>query len=293
MFKEVLQVEKLTASEAVRLLRRDSSTYTKLVIGLYACNSLRGVSFDDARVARAAYFYARHIDDALDDENSNYENNAASPDQLPVEVDKLDSSDHRIAKLGLYAVKGLLARGMTGDEPNTDMQRLIDSMVFDYQRAQNGSQFTNETEVLEYFSDAMRGTNLMLIGFGSQIREDTDIPSFASGLGRIYSARDLAEDWSRGIYNIPRDALEVILGETPDPEILPPTDKLIGTQKFIEWQENQLSIAEAELCLATNTVEPLMTTDPGAKVITLLANQAQGYIPHIRQQLANSAVRHL
>lgn len=284
MNREILQVEKLAAQEAFRLLKRDHKTYTRLISGLYIAGIMKGVGIDDARLARAGYFYARHIDDALDGENSTYPDKTASPEELPVEVIRLDESSHRIARLGRHAINGLVGRQRDGDSPVGDMQRLIDSMVFDYQRKRSADLLIDEDHMTSYFDDAMRGTNLMLIGFHSVLREDEDIPNFSRGLGRIYSARDFADDWSSGIINAPRDVLVHILGEDVSSG-LPGTEQMLGNGEFLDWQLDQLRIAETEISRSLSIVKPISGSDPGAKVINLIGNQALGYIPDIEQRL--------
>lgn len=285
MIGEKLQVERLAASEAARLMVRDRSTYAKLLVGLYAAPLMRGVSFDDARLARASYFYARYIDDALDGENSRYPGQAATPDQLPVRVSELNNSPHKIATLGRYAISGLIARQRNGDDPIADMQRLVDSMVFDYQRTRDGLLFHDESQLEDYYSDAMRGTNLMLIGFHSELREDTDIPSYSHGLARVYTARDLAEDWGRGTINVPSDKLKGEFGVVDNANQAPSLLDLLGSDTFIEWQTTQLDGAARELNNTIELVSEINPEDIGSRVVTLLANQALGYIPRINEQL--------
>lgn len=59
-----LGVEGIIASEAHRFIQKDPSKL-KLVAGLYA---LSGVNLELGKVARASYFFIRHLDDLLDGE---------------------------------------------------------------------------------------------------------------------------------------------------------------------------------------------------------------------------------
>lgn len=287
---EKLEVERLAASEALRLVRRDSRQYTKQIAGMYVSNLVfEGLTFDDARLARAAYFYVRHIDDALDGEHSGYPNSQATPEQLPVNLAELDSSKHPIAKLGRYAMKGLAQRQKPNDKPVEDMQRLVNSMAFDYERSQNGAVFSDKTDLQSYFSNMARGTNLMFMGFRSVLREDIDLPHFANGTGRVQSARDLREDWLTGIYNIPADALTDISPEYEPGYPLPTYGELIQLNGFVEWQIDQLHQAHTELTESKSIADDIGKSDAGARVIVLRAEQTLGYIPKIKEDLANAA----
>jgi hypothetical protein len=258
-----------------------------MVAGLYVANLVSSISLDDARLARAAYFFARHIDDALDGEHGAYPNASAIPEQLPVAIDELDTSEHLVAPLGRYALKGLSQRQTEADEPANDLQRLIDSMVFDFNRANEGT-LIDESGMAAYFRDAMRGTNLMLIGFGSALREDTDIPDFAFGLGVIYSARDIFEDWYRGIINVPSGVLQSSLGHIERAAELPEIEELLHQEAFLDWQASQLDSATGNLTNVLELVATFGKEDAGARVVAMLAKQAQAYVPEIEASLALS-----
>ena len=285
MIGEKLQIEKLAAVEAARLFQRDRKTYLGMIAGLYGCSLLHGVKSDDARLARATYFFARHIDDALDGEHVHYTNRTASPTELPLDITKLKSSSHPIVPLGNFAIKGLLHRQQDGDSPMSDLQRLVDSMVFDYQRSRTGTVFKDNNELESYFSHAMRASNIMLIGFRSQLREDTDFPTLANGLGRVYSARDLTEDWTRDVINIPQGPLDNIREDLSTISDWPTHKQLTESSLFCEWQTGQLDLARNELNTAHETAADYSHNDTGARVIALLTKRAMSYIPQIEGSL--------
>jgi hypothetical protein len=283
---EKIAVEMGAAAEALRLLARDRKQYTKQIAGMYVCNLVfRNLTMDDARLARAAYFYARHIDDALDGEHSGYPNLKTAPRELPINISELDKSRHPIARLGRYALRGLSDRQKPGDAPVEDMQRLIDSMVFDYERSQTGGTFKNEAALLDYFGDMARGTNLLLTGFRSRLREDTDLPHFAIGTGRVQSARDLRDDWVARIYNVPSDVLSDIYDDFEPGSCVPTYDVLVMSPGFEEWQADQLNQARAELLKSRDVAASIGKNDSGARVIALRAEQTLRYIPKIIEGL--------
>ena len=65
-----MSVEYLVAKEAMKLLARDPSKYIRGVSGLYLLSS-KGLEL--GRVARASYFFVRHVDDLLDGHSNSVE----------------------------------------------------------------------------------------------------------------------------------------------------------------------------------------------------------------------------
>ncbi|MEI7689703.1 MAG: squalene/phytoene synthase family protein [Candidatus Saccharibacteria bacterium] len=285
MNTEKWQVERAVFVETRRLLARDRKKYLGMVMGLYCCGFLNGVTADDARVTRAGYFFARHIDDALDGENTDYDGGQALLNQLPLKVSELESSEHKIAPLGRYAMRGLIARQRAGDQPANDMQRLIDSMTLDYERSRSAKLFNNEDQLTKYYGDAMRGTNIMLIGFNSKLREDKDFNANGNGLGRVYSARDLQDDWERQMFNIPRDSLDDMGIDLTDENSMPTYEQLIKSDNFKTWQIDQLSLARQELNQTIEMANSIGKNDAGAIVVKSIATKALGYIPGTEKNL--------
>lgn len=209
-------VEQVVASEARRFVSKDP-TKLKLVAGLYA---LSGVNLELGKVARASYFFIRHLDDLLDGEMAGVADLLGYTEDLRDQVTSRQFKDTpRIGRLAAYALPVLERRGQPSDNPGADFVQVIDAMVFDYHRRLERRTLT-EDELATYYNDTLDpGTNLMLMGFRSDLRAG-DIPAFSPNLGRLYSIRDFKKDWEHGFINIPGEVLAA--------------NNLISSQDFVE-----------------------------------------------------------
>lgn len=196
-------VERIVASEARRFIQKDPSKL-KLVAGLYA---LSGAGLELGKVARASYFFVRHLDDLLDGEIQGEADPIGFAEDLRDQITTRQfRASPRIGRLAAYALPALERRGRPDDNPAGDFIQVIDAMMFDHQRAKNRQTLTAEELKKYYYNVLDPGTNLMLIGFCSDLRI-RDIPSFSPNLGRLYSVRDIEKDWELGFVNIPSEIL--------------------------------------------------------------------------------------
>lgn len=197
-------IEGVVAKEAWRFVKKDR-TKLKLTLGLYA---LSGKDRELGKVARASYFFIRHLDDLLDGEMTSTSDPLAYAENLKDQIARSDYDDSMpLARLAKFAIPVLEKRGTPQDNPNGDFLRVIDALVFDYHRRMERGVLTAD-ELGNYYHEVLDpGLNLMLIGFESSIRAN-DLPDFSPNLGRLYSLRDLDKDWTLGFVNIPRNILQ-------------------------------------------------------------------------------------
>lgn len=198
-------VERLAAIESARLVGREPLKYGALVAGMYALSLKDG---ELGKVIRTSYLFLRHIDDYLDEGKENPNG------RLPYVLDlrnQIESGgfarEPKIAELAKYSLEVLERKAGPSDNPRQDFLTVIDSMVFDYKRSKERSMLSNE-DLNDYYHDTFFSVvNLTLIALGSQFRAN-DIPALSYGQGRVFSVRDLEEDWQRGVINIPKEILE-------------------------------------------------------------------------------------
>ena len=111
-----------------------------------------------------------------------------------------------IVDLAQYALVGLNEKAQKGDDPRQDFLNTIDAITFDYERSRNRQSLSLERLEMYYQRAFFPVVNLMLVGLGSKLRA-IDIPALSFCQGRVYTVRDLEEDWQRGIINIPTEVL--------------------------------------------------------------------------------------
>lgn len=196
-----MAVERLAATESARLLIHEPRKYAGLVAGLYLL-SLKDC--DVGNVTRASYLFVRHIDDLLDESKQ-------SDEKLPYVltlrneiVSNTFTKNPKISTLVQYSLDILERKARPEDNPRQDFVSVIDAMVFDYNRA-GERRVLSKQELENYYHDTFFPVvNIALIGLGSQFRA-IDIPELSYGQGRVFTVRDLEEDWQRGVINIPKE----------------------------------------------------------------------------------------
>lgn len=196
-------VELTAGHEAIRLVKKDRAKL-KLTLGLYAL-SLKDREI--GKLTRASYFFARHLDDLLDGEMDGIADPVGYAQSLSEQIKKDEFDDSmKISRLAKFAVPILESKAKPDDNPRQEFVDLIDTMVFDYDRRLDRRTLSSEELELYYSQILNPGIDLMLIGFESEVRT-CDIPNYSRNLGRLYSVRDLEQDWSVGIINVPTETL--------------------------------------------------------------------------------------
>lgn len=196
--------EIVVAKEAATLLRRNPAKYIRGVAGMYLI-SFYGLELGNT--FRSAYYFVRHIDDVLDGDRQITSDPLAYVQDLRLQVETGNFRNGlNIATLARNAVVNLERRAKSGDNPRADFLGAIDAIVFDHLRSKERRTLT-EFELEQYYHSAFNPVvNLTLIGINSSIRSK-DIPAMSYGQGRVYSVRDLDQDWERGTINIPQEIL--------------------------------------------------------------------------------------
>lgn len=225
------EIDQIIRTEAKRFVDKDRSKL-KLTLGLYAL-TLKGREL--GKVARASYFFVRHLDDLLDGELDVGADPVEYATDLKEQV-KTGAFNAKwpISKLAAYSLPVLESKAKYGDDPRDEFVRVIDAMLFDHYR-RHDRRVLNNSELRYYYQESLDpGLNLLLIGLGSNLRAK-DIPDFSPCLGRLYSLRDMQKDWQLGIINIPDNILrEGMLSQHA-------TYQQVASSSFIsEWAEREI-----------------------------------------------------
>lgn len=254
-----MTVERLSAIESARLVMREPIKYGSLVAGMYALSLKNGES---GKVIRTSYLFLRHIDDYLD------EGKEDSNGKLPYVLDlrnQIESGEFtrepKIAELAKYSLEVLERKASPSDNPRQDFLKVIDSIVFDYKRSKERRVLSNE-ELDNYYHDTFSPiVNLTLIGLESRVRA-TDIPTLSYCYGRVYTVRDLEEDWQRGVINIPKETLEQAQ-MTQQSSI----GEVKGSSTVKDWIRGQLLQSKTELIDLKTKLQ-----ESGEKITPMLCN---------------------
>lgn len=225
--------------EAARLFLRNPPKYINGVKGLYM---LSLVDCEVGRVARSSYYFMRHIDDVLDGDRIGIADplGYAMTIRYCVETATVDPR-FPIVTLASDALRILNQKARAGDDPKKDFLDELDVMIFDFQRSKDRSVLT-QRELDQYYHDTFFPViNVMLIGLNSKLRAG-DISELAFSQGRVYSVRDLTDDWSKGIINIPKEVLQ----RASLSNIAPVMD-IQNSSVIHEWFLEQLTLSQEEI----------------------------------------------
>lgn len=243
-------IERATGTEALRFVRKDKAKL-KVVLGLYAL-SLK--DRETGKVARASYFFLRHLDDLLDGEVAGVTNDPVSyADSYRSQIETREfDPDSRIAKLAQFALMVLERKAKPTDNPSGEFIRVIDAMTIDYERRQERCALSSDALLSQYSNTLDPSFNLLLIGMDSDVRAE-DAPTLSPSLSRLYSVRDIAKDWQQGIINVPRETLTAAELTTQATY-----EQLKAAPIINEWVEQEVNEASANL----TTVQQQLTQLP-------------------------------
>lgn len=254
----IMSVDQICREEAFELVKR-SPKYWLMVLSFY----LKGIGNAlPAKVFRAGYFFARHIDDVLDGDRPSITSDPKTYVESIVESMDASEGGPEIVELYRFTVKHLAAMVHADESPEAYFKRVIkDAMLFDYERAQERRILSSE-ELEQYYEDTFEPVmDIALIGTGSSMR-CTDIPEAIWTQGHLYSIRDLSDDLSAGIINIPREVLEESSIDTSKPFS---AEDAYADPVISKWVEDEIALAKTKL---QDWLEKL--EDEGARTVCLL-----------------------
>ncbi|OGH07947.1 MAG: hypothetical protein A2W22_06785 [Candidatus Levybacteria bacterium RBG_16_35_11] len=261
-----MQAEFSQAREVAAVLSQNPRKYiNRLMIGvqLYAVNCEMG------RASLAFYSTLKRIDDSLDGDRFDIENPLEYANDIAVQVleGRLSTDNLKLANAFSFVER----RIRDGDNPRKDFVSSVNAMIFDHQRSQERRVLTKD-ELQEYYSNSFTPViNILLIGINSNLRA-RDIPEFAMAQGRIYSIRDIVDDWTKGIINIPTEILSLAnLSAQSDIE------KVMLSETIASYFESELTKGKIEIARLEQKIEA-QGEPVSSRVFKLLLKPMKKYI---------------
>ncbi len=229
----------LTGLEALRLLKRNPVKYLRGVGGMYLL-SVKG--YELGQIARASFFFFRNLDDALDGDRKDIKNPLSHILACREQISSGQySGKPQIVNLAKFAIERLQKKSKKGDNPKQNFLDEIDIMLFDYHRARKREMLTLKQLKSYYQHTFFPVVNLTLIGLGSKLRAG-DIAELSLCQGRVYTIRDLDQDWARGVINIPKEVLRQAQ-LTPNASV----QKVRSSQTVKKWFRNEVLECQKDL----------------------------------------------
>lgn len=145
--------------------------------------------------------------------------------------------DTRVHKLVEWILPRLRADSSLGDDGAKYYCDIVETMLFDYDRRQDRKSLT-ETELDGYYRKMLDGSiDVTLFAIDAMTRSG-DLRDFGLAQGKLYTVRDLLNDWRLGIINIPVDVLNEA-GVDSKATI----NEVQKSKRIGEWRDDQQSDA--------------------------------------------------
>lgn len=259
-----MSVDALCRQEAVELVSR-SPKYWAMVLSFYM-KGLKGAL--PAKVFRAAYFFCRHIDDVLDGDRTDFDGAPVEYVEAILTAMEEDEGGPSIVELYRFSVKHLVDMAKDDEEPKQHFERVIrDAMLFDHERGKERWILSRE-ELEQYYRDTFEPVmDLALMIAGSELRA-ANMPESVRTQGHLYSIRDIDDDLSKGIINIPKEELEQSGLDLNEPFT---GDDVRNDPHLRSWILKEIQVYEKEL----KTWAQKLTDEPSRQVSSLLIKQMQ------------------
>lgn len=263
-------VEFSIASEAKRFIKKDPSKLP-LVASLYASSIAVPSS---GRLARATYFFIRHLDDVLDGEMSSShipEEAISNPVDYARDLQQqILGNTHfdktPIANMGRYAITGLQKQAHPDEDPRFLLSGIINGMIFDNERRMQ-RKASSRDELMGYYALFNDFMDVALMGLGEDERTSS-FPMFGFSQGRLYSVRDIRKDWALGIVNIPSD----VMNESGVSPIMP-IDDVVSNPSMQSWMNTEIQDGIQGM---SETLDILKTLKGARPTKTMVGGLAKG-----------------
>jgi len=198
-----LEIERLCLAEFSRLCLRNRR-YIALVAAMYG-RAPRAPG--RAQLMRATYCLARLLDDVLDGDRQVDGAPEAYVLRLMHDLENAASARRDGAiRLSRFVFTNLKSLAEGEEDPAADLRALIDLMLFDRTRARDRI-LLREEELLQHHHLTFASIlNIALCIVDARIRA-RELTSLTRAQSILYTIRDLEEDLSRGLVNIPFEVL--------------------------------------------------------------------------------------
>lgn len=270
------EIELLCLREFARFARRHVR-YIAICLGLYRASLGR---FRERRILRTGFCLLQSVDDLLDGDRPSEREPLRVVDQLVMEIESQQFSGDSLSRLAAAFVIDLENIRSGRNDPIDDAVALIRHMQIDRRRVLQGELMTEQQLCEHHRRTFSLSVDLMLLAAGSPLRA-ADVPALIDAFGWCSTMRDLEEDLSNGLVNIPKEVID----RARDQGVKNLSFHSLCTSAPVrDWMKRELTRAEklleqadAELNAAGN-IEGLTT-------LRMFARSIRGYVRRYSRSL--------
>ena len=208
----------------------------------------------ETRVVRAGYCLLQHLDDVLDGDRQV----GTDQESYVLGVVRTLETGARHTNGGIETLAAFVGHEMLGfedgrDDPKSDFTNLIDTLLVDRRRMDEGL-LLDATALSEHHRRTFHySLNLTFILTRSAIRA-ADVPELSAALSWCSPVRDLKEDLSRGLVNLPREVVERARREGTGSL---DCESLMATSAVTAWLQRQFADTSRDLELLRERVQTI------------------------------------
>lgn len=225
----------------------------------------------NARAARYGFCFLQLYDDIMDGDRVT----SATPDAIAAQtIAEWESGrfrgDSSLSKLGAALDAALKTLPLLPeDDPRHDVIVLLKAMYRDAQRVANRGLLTHTELKIHLHTTFHHSVNLLLIASRMQTRA-AQVPDLVEALGWCSVVRDLREDLSNGLVNVPAEVVWEI--ETTGPKLTPEHPKIR------HWLKEERLVAINHLRASAVTLQNMTTKDSrAARLLGLFHRSSERY----------------
>jgi hypothetical protein len=260
MIPDFIKIEYICFTELFLLVKRDVR-YLYLVVSMYSRSLF---AWNEARLLRAAYCLARHVDDVLDGDRNVRQDPVIYVRNIihQIEIETFDPLDP-ISRLTAFIFTELENRYDTLNTVKNLLLELFSTMMTDYSRVHDRLLYPEKQLDDLLYKILACALDITLIISRADTRS-TDISDLIYAQVCLYTVRDLQPDLAKNIINIPENVMRAATG---DAVTLVDYQKLTQSQPVLEWRQKKFQQGVCFLDRFRATVKT--RHDPRAKMIVL------------------------
>jgi hypothetical protein len=260
MIPDIIKIETICFKELSLLVKRDVR-YLYLVVSMYSRSLF---AWNEARLLRATYCLARHVDDVLDGDRNVRQDPVTYVRNIirQIEQETFDPLDP-ISRLTAFIFTELEKKYDTLNIVKNLLLELFSTMITDYSRVHDRLLYSEKQLDDLLYKTLACALDITLIISRADTRS-TGISDLIHAQVCLYTIRDLQPDLAKNIINIPDNVMKTALG---DAETVFDYHRLVQSQPVLEWRQKKFAQGVCFLNRFRTTVKTLH--DPRAKMIVL------------------------
>jgi membrane-associated phospholipid phosphatase len=268
-FVRAAQLEFVCLEQFGMFIRRHRR-YLVIALFLYGHSLFR---WRKTRVLRVGFCLLQAIDDLLDGDRVSECDPVNVAGDIVRQMRSGEFATDQLALLAEALVEDLRVLQTEADDPLSEAIALIQHMCVDRERVEQGLIFDKVQLRQHHRKTFEHSLNLLLIASGARTRAE-DIPELIDAFGWCSTVRDLNEDLSHGLVNVPADVVAAAAVEGANPSSVP---EFGATEAVRSWFGAELeradSLLEAHNDKWTPGVDPV-----GDRIVRIFHKSISGYV---------------